>query len=57
MMATYKKELPIELKKRCLKEIPELMAHMRPRGRILEEEFEVRNHPVDTNSDGIEYQA
>ena len=55
MMATCEKKLPIELKKRCLKEIPELMAHMRPRGRIIEEELEVRNHPVDTDSDGIEH--
>ena len=57
MMATYKKELPIELKKRCPKEIPELMAHMRPRGRIFEDESEVRNNPVDTNSNGIEQVA
>ena len=55
IMATYKKELPIELKKRLLDEAPLQIKHVRQKGRFLEEEFEEYNHPLDTDSDSVEH--
>ena len=55
IMATYKKELPIELKKRLLDEAPLQIKHVRQKGRFLEEEFEEYNYPLDTDSDSVEH--
>ena len=54
MMGTYKKEMTIDVKNQCIKEIPQLLNCVHAKGRILKEEFDVHNQPIDTDSDGKE---
>ena len=51
----YKKEMTIELRNKVLSKILQLLTEMRGKGRIIREEFEKRNHPIDIDSDGIEH--
>ena len=55
MMASYKKKMTIDLKKKCLEQIPGLLKDQRRLGRILEEVYETLGHPGDTSSDGVEH--
>ena len=53
--ACDKKEMTIDLKKKCIEQIPGLLKDKRRIGRILEEAYKTLGRPVDTSSDGIEH--
>ena len=55
MMTSNKKLMTVELKRKCLVEIPDLLTHLQTKGRILEGEFENLGHPIDTDNNGIEH--
>lgn len=55
LMGTYKKDLPIERKKRLEAEFPLQLKEWRLKGiRITEDKFEEYDHLIDAESDGIE---
>ena len=51
IMATYKKELTIDLKNQLIDEAPLQVKEFRSKGRFVEEYFDEFNHPVDTDTD------
>ena len=55
IVATYKKQVTVELKKQIEDEAPLQIKEFRRKGRFIEESFDDYNHPTDHDSDGQEH--